>query len=178
MYCGKSPGRLALGSHWAHLASSKAGRLDSCPREPSPSLEAASPSLGVRTEQAGSATQVSLFLGEEPGQLVPLISSSSSVPVKRVPWAQAVGTSGAGRRLDSSLPDLPGRMWLSLGENHNPAPPLQTLLSPRVLPAGILRKGLQPGAPAGGRGGEEAPSEQWAERQAHSFLSPGLPRLI
>lgn len=88
---------------------------------------------------------------------------SSSVPVKRVPWAQAVGTSGAGRRLDSSLPDLPGRMWLSLGEGRNPAPPLQTLLSPRVLPAGILRKGLQPGAPAGGRGGEEAPSERWAE---------------
>lgn len=164
MYCGKSPGRLASGSHWAHLASSKAGRLDSCPREPSPSLEAASLSLGVRTEQAGSATQVSLFLGEEPGQLVPLIFfPSSSVPVKRVPWAQAVGTSGAGRRLDSSLPDLPGRMWLSLEEGRNPAPPLQTLLSPRVLPAGILRKGLQPGAPAGGRGGEEAPSELGAE---------------
>lgn len=175
MYCGKSPGRLASGSHWAHLASSKAGRLDSCPREPSPSLEAASPSLGVGTEQAGSATQVSLFLGEEPGQLVPLIFfPSSSVPVKRVPWAQAVGTSGAGRRLDSSLPDLPGRMWLSLGEGRNPAPPLQTLLSPRVLPAGILRKGLQPGAPAGGR----RLHQNWGQRQAHSFLSPGLPRLI
>lgn len=93
MHCGKSPGRrLSLGSHWAHLASSKAGRLDPRPREPSPSLGAASPSLGGRPEQTGLATQVSLFPGEEPGQTSTF--DFFSVPVKQVPQAQAVGTSG------------------------------------------------------------------------------------
>lgn len=94
MFCGKNPGHLASGSRWTNLASSKAGRLDPCPREPSHSLGAASPSLGVRPEQTGSATQVSLFPGEEPGQPAPLIFFFFffSVPVKQVPWAEAIGT--------------------------------------------------------------------------------------
>lgn len=52
-------------------------------------------------------------------------------------------------------------MWLSLGESLNPAPPLQTLLSPRLLPAFVLRKGLQPGAPVSDRGREGRGGGLW-----------------
>lgn len=106
-------------------------------------------------------------------------TSTFDFSVKRVPWAQAVGASGAGRCLDSRLPDVPGRMWLSLGEGGNPAPPLQTLF----LPQGILRK--RPPAcstcqwQSGGRGREEALAELGVERiTASIFQGATLTELI
>lgn len=97
-----------------------------------------------------------------------------SVPVKQVPWAQAVGTSGAGRCLDSRLPDLPDRMWLSLGQSHNPAPPLHIPLPPRLLPLGIGRKAFQPEAPV--RGGPSEGRGGGSVRTAS--ISQGQPTLI
>lgn len=97
-----------------------------------------------------------------------------SVPVKQVSWAQAVGTSGAGRCLDSRLPDLPGRMWLSLGQSHNPAPPLPSPLPPRLLPLGIRRKAFQPEAPV--RGGPSEGRGGGSVRTAS--ISQGQPTLI
>lgn len=117
----------------------KGWRARRVPRRTQSSLGPASPTIGVRPEKAGAVW-------------VPWVSLHPStsrlwfpVPVKRVPWAQAVGRFGW--CLDCRLYDPPGRMWLSLGERWSPTPPLQPLLSLRLLPPGILRKGLQEVAP-------------------------------
>lgn len=99
-------------------------------------------------------------------------TSTYDFSVKRVPWAQAAGASGAGRCLDSRLPEVPGRMWLSLEEGRNP--------SDSFPPKASLGKGLQPVAPVSGSlegGAGRRLWQNWGRRGLQPPFSRGLPSL-
>lgn len=140
-----------------------------CPQEdPVPARVAQPLSPGVRPEQgvgAGASSQAHSPL------LFPLLKWEERNRVDRPPliffacktgsWDAANVPAGVPGCLDFRSPDVPGRMWLSLGEILIQPCPDQPLLTPRPPPDDILGKG-PPSAPstcqllsdrAGGQGG-------------------------
>lgn len=76
--------------YWVDLASPKAGGLDGCPGEPSPSLGPAS-SIGVKPEQAGAAwapqiSRVSLVPSTKPPLIFCACKTGSLGPGSKQVW--------------------------------------------------------------------------------------------